>query len=711
MVTEERTALAGLDLVQNDEATSIEFAACQWKLIDALESEYLGKLVHNTRCHYEDENWFDLNGAQGSRTGIYWSVLSDAPALKVLLKSMMWDQIFDRSLELSTAKIRYSLVQKTIQRVITNKRLLNGQPGEVLLGLSHITDDDLLMLIDEQIFSLESESKVILACNGLNIIVGYIIQYGERVPVYQMRAQLPWLKSGETVTAWVKRRLSDLKFMFTPTVGFEPLLGDTANSLVEASLTLIDDHFDHFSEIGPFLAEYTTLQDRTDDYVRSLEPKFVFGLLEKYAPIFGHIVPAPDLSKKHSFVSKGRAVFLWLRSLVRLCRAACINIILLTSGLRNFDVRYLKVGACKPSGRVGILFYLRSDIQKTGNVVFLPVPPQTNKAIQLLDRLKDTKSSYLIDWGGATKKSVPEYEDVDEVESKDDTNLKSSAQFNNALRAFAEHFHIPFVDSKGDIYTAHNYRTTVAGWLGSASNLSLLLVRRLFGHSNNMMPTVYLNNNPAFVAEREAQKAQANAATARQLALAASQGLLAGVKGEQLERGYQLHKSLMEADSRKSHSLTDSEIMLSFSGVLEQRIRSGSMCGFLTPFGVVCGRNPRDSSQPPCAKRAHRDKTSDIPIEILKHVSDIDPQQCIGTSCSEALLGPWSTAILDTVIWYRALLRHQLGDAFDENHFIESAKQFIRQYENPIKKVFGIEALNDAEVENGGRKANSQAAP
>lgn len=713
MKTEDHTALAGLGQVQKEEIDPVELAACQWKLIEALESEYIGKPVHNTRCIYEDENWFELNGAQGSRTGIYWTALSETPALKVLLKSMMWDQIFDRSLELSTAKLRLIRIQNTFQRLITNRRLLNGQSGEVLLGLCHITDDDLLMLIDEQICSLTSESQVLLACNDFNMFIAYMGQYGERVPVYQMLAQLPWHKSGETVTAWVKRRLTDLKVIFPQTVGFEPLSGKTANCLVEASLMLIDNHFDNFSEIGPFLAEYTTLQDSTSNYVLSLEPKFVFGLLEKYAPILGHIVPAPDLSGFSAFRYKARAVFLWLRALVKLCRAACINIILLTSGLRNLDVRKLKVGACKPSGRVDILFYLRSDIQKTGNIVILPVPPQADKAIRLLEAIKETKSNYLIDWGGETKKivRVQKSEEVDANDVTDDAYLKSGGQLNYALGTFAEHFHIPFVDSKGDIYTAHNYRTTVAGWLGSASNLSLLLVRRLFGHSNNIMPTVYLNNNPAFVAERAAQKVRTNAATARQMGLAASQGRLAGVKGEQLERGYRLHKSLMEADGTKSHSLTDSEIMLSFSGVLEQRIESGSICGFLTPFGVVCGRNATDSSQPPCAKRAHRDMTSAIPIEILKHLSDIDPQQCIGTSCSEALLGPWSTAILDTVIWYRALLRHQLGDAFEEDHFIESAKQFIRQYEEPIKKVFGIKALNDAsigvEVENSGRKANS----
>lgn len=693
MRVQDTTALPDHSQVHEDRlVSSAELAASQWKLIEAFEREYLGKRVYNTCCSYEDENWFDLNGGQGSRTGIHWLGWSNTPAFKVLLKSMMWDQIFDRSIQLSTAKIRQCVLERTLLTLIESRRLLTGKPGEVLIGLSHVSDDDLLTMLDAEMLRAPSEQSFAQTCNDVGRFIVYARHYGERVPVYQMPAQLPWQKSGEAVKSWVKRRASDLRFIFPSTQGFEPLSGEVAKPLVEASLTLIDDHFDHFSEIGPILAEYTALQNRAGDYVRSLEPRFVFGLLEKYGPILGHIVPTPDLSGKPCFLNKGRAVFLWLRSLVKLCRSACINVILMTSGLRNFDVRNLKVGACQSSGRVDILFYLRSEIQKTGNVVILPVPPQTDKAIRLLEKLKDTTSNYLIDWGRDTRKGL-QREESGMVE--DDAYLKSGGQFNDALSRFAEHYHIPFIDSKGDTYTAHNYRTTVAGWLGSASNLSLLLVRRLFGHGNNVMPTVYLNNNPAFVAEREAQKARANAETARQLALAASQGRVAGVKGEQLERGYLSHKSLMEADSRKSHSLMDAEIVLSFAELLEQRIKAGSICGFLTPFGVMCGRNPTDSSQPPCAKRAHRHKTKDIPIEILNHISDINPQQCIGTSCSEALLGPWSTAILDTVIWYRALLHHQLGATFSEEHFIESAKQFIRQYEAPIKKVFGLEVIEN----------------
>lgn len=682
----------GIGSVQGEQNDFAELGAAQWALIQAFERHYIGKGVHNTGCNYEADNWFALDGAIGSRTGINWSRWSDTPAIHVLLKAMFFDMVFDRSLELGTARSTLSHLQNTILPIIASKKLLVGQSGEVLLGLSHLTDDDWLLMLDAALVVAPSEDKFCSVCNIANMFVAYARSYAERVPVFECRARLPWQKSGEKVRAWARQRVKDLKHTFPPIEGYEPMAAATVQPLVERSLSLIDDHLDRFSEIGPILAEYAAKQNK-EEYLRSLESSFAFGLLEKYGPIFGHMVPVPDLSRRKQRVGRVRAVFVWLRELVSLCRAACVNIIFLTTGLRNHDIRKLRVGACRPSGRVDILFYLHADIQKTNNRVVLPIPPQAEKAIRLLTLLKNTESDYLIDWGARSKKGKTHDDQSEEHESDalDDTNLKSGDVINFLIRDFAAHFNIPFSDTKGKPFSAHNYRTTVAGWLGAASNLSLLMVRRLFGHSNNIMPTTYLRNNPAFIAQHQTDKERANNETARQMASAASQGRVAGAKGEQLERGYQAHKSRMESDRRKSHSLTEAEVMRSFVQLLEQRLKTGSMCGFLTPFGVRCGRNPTDTSQPACAKRAHADKTRDIRIQILKHASDIDPQNCVGTSCSEAMLGPWSTAVLETLKWYRALLRHQLGDSFTEEHFIETAKQFIRQYEAPIKKIFAVQ--------------------
>jgi len=183
------------------------------------------------------------------------------------------------------------------------------------------------------------------------------------------------------------------------------------------------------------------------------------------------------------------------------------------------------------------------------------------------------------------------------------------------------------------------------------------------------------------------------------MAMAASQGKIAGTKGNELERGYINLKRLYEADKTKSHSLTDSELIISFGDLIERRILDESICGFLTPFGVRCGRNPNDTTQPPCAKRAHRDKTKGIDKVLLNHLSDIAPQNCIGTSCDQAIIGPWSEAILESLLWYQKLLRHQLGDKFTDEHFILHAKQFISQYGPPIKKCSILKCFPTAPIQ------------
>lgn len=685
---------APIAAIEGERTLASDLAKSQWALIHELECKYTGKIVHGTRCKFEDDNWFSQSGSDVSRSGINWQLATRAPALKVLVKTMIFETIYARSLEISSAADKTKKLRKGILALIESKRLLAGNDGNVILGLSVLTDDDFLAMLDTQLASSSSEQHFQSECYGLAQFHTYANHISDRVPVYKIRARLPWQKAGDSIPNWAKRRAADLKVIFPTSVGYEPLPSETAQPLVEMSLTLIDDHFDQFAAIGPLVATYS--------YRRVYDKKYLVGLLEMYSPILGKIVAPPDISRLSKAVEIASRIFGWLRDLLYLARGACVNVILLTTGLRNIDVRTLQVGACRPSGRVDMLFYLRVDIEKTNNVVMLPVPGQADRAFRLLEKIKFSQAPYLIDGGvfpalGGEASAA----NIAGSEPEVDARLKAGEGLNCMIRHFAAHFNIPFFSHiTGEPYSAHCYRTTVAGWLGAASNLSLLLVRRLFGHSNNVMPTVYLNNNPAFIAEREAQKARANAETARQMALAASQGRVAGVKGEQLERGFQEHKSRMESDRQRSHSLCDAEILTSFTEILEQRIRSGSVCGFLTPFGVQCMRNPSDTSQPPCAKRANRDKTKGIAPELLRHVSDIRPQQCIGTSCSEAMLGPWSTSVLETLNWYHALLRHQLGDAFSEAHFIESAKQFIRQYEAPLKKVFGITVLrNDPEPE------------
>lgn len=673
-----------------------DMAKYQWALIHNLEHQYKGKTVRGTNRKFEDDVWVGGEGSSEQGRIIWQSLFQCGQALMILIKVICFEMMSVKRMETTSLKARLFLLKKSIIPLIESKNLLAGNDGDFLLGLNNLTDEDYLVTLDALLVSTSSENSFISICHEISRFFSLINHIAVSVPLYEIRARLPWEKSGTSINAWAKRRATDLGSVFQAVEGYAPLPADTVMPLIEISLTLIDEHYDDFATIGPLLAAYVNARkyyDQNGD--RSAEE-----LLERYGPIFGHIVAAPDVSHIRLARERVGLVFIWLRKLLYLARGACVNVILLTTGLRNRDMRGLQVGACKPSGRVDMLFYLRAYIQKTKNFVLLPVPGQAAKAISLLEKIKFTQSSYLID--GAKQASIRDDTAPDDNESSNtesDVRLLVGGSLNDMVRDFAAHFNIPFINqSTGDPYSLHCYRTTVAGWLGAASNLSVLMVRRLFGHSNNVMPTVYLRNNPAFIEEKKAEKAHAARETSRQMALAALKGQLAGNKGEQLERGFKEHVRRIEADKKKSHSMSDAELVISFSELIEQRILNESVCGFMTPFGVRCMRNPSETSQPPCAKRSHRDKTKNIDLALLNLLSDIDPQNCIGTSCDQAMIGPWSETIKESLLWYAQLLRHQVDDEFTDDHFREHAVQFIRQYGPSIKKVFHIEVLPNGSV-------------
>ena len=664
-------------------------ATAQWVLISTLENEYHGKTVFGSKNKFEDSVWFSDDKFKDNPR-VYWDSFSRGygEALSILIKIICFEMIVTNRLEPLSVKFKLHTQRNSIVGLIQSKNLLGGDNGSYCLGLSHITDDDLLAMIDARLVSASSEAAFAQECCEIGQFISLANHLSELVPLFEFNAQLPWDKAGMGIKKWVKRRAADLDEVFRVGEGYGPLDTECVTQIIERSLHLVLEQSDHLSELARMLRCYKRGEVNTAPPAKQL--------LDTYGPIFEAIAEPPNIDDFPSSSKKIVAIFIWIRQLLYLARGACINIILLTSGLRNSDIRDLRVGACRPSGRVDMLFYLHAKVRKTKNIVPVPVPSQTQRAVILLEKIKFGDSDYLVDGMRFSKKTynpnLPEK----------DTRIATRDSLNLIIRDFAEHFNIPFLASKtGDLYSAHNYRTTVAGWLDAHSNLSVLLVRRLFGHSNDVMPTTYLRNNPSFIQERKEQKERAAAETARQMAMAASQGRLAGVKGEQLLRGYHSHVSRLQADPKRSHSLTDTELFLSFAQLLEQRILDESVCGFLTPFGVRCMRNPSDSSQPPCARRSHRDKTREIAEEILQHINDIDPQNCIGTACDQALLGPWSESILKTLVWLAGLLRHQHGDRFTDEHFRQHAISFVRQYGPQIKKVFKVEVSADGSVNHG----------
>lgn len=637
--------------IKNNEGISIN----QWKIIDSIIKKYKGKTVHGTDSKFEDEIWKD------DKYKIYWSshIHNDYPIIRLLMKCYAFEEKKIRKNTISHIRTKcIDNIKELTTALISNKIIINKE-GEQVIGLSMLNDEILLGAIDLSIVSVERNiNTVVDKINSIYKYFNFLRLIVSDIPFLRSHIEFPWEKSNQTVRDWTEQRIIDIEHFIHESRGYKALPAETYYPLIEKSMLILDKLEDEI--LGLYDMKLNSPRNNTALRLSSLD-----RIHEKYGKEFSIINMEPYYTEKN-YLS-----MYWVNEIIHLAKGACINIILLTTGLRNSDLRDLTVNCCKPSEHIDSLYYISAKLNKTSNNIHIPVPPQTFQAISLLSKLKSSDSKYLLDSGLRTKE-------------KKSTALRATGTTVNAIiRAFAKHFEIPFAwDEKDTDYVSHCYRSTVAGFLSESSNLSIIMIRRLFGHSNDLMPTFYQRNNPIFVRQQKEDHELAAKESASIIANATIDGRVAGPKGEDIKRGFDKFK-------QESLSMTDKELRQSFEEMVNDRLLNGSTCGFLTPFGVLCMRNPTDSSQPPCSKRSHKDISKEIDPEIIDFLSAIDPPNCIGIGCSESMIGPWSKFIIKSLVDYKKIVKHQYGDLFSEEHFIEHAKSFIKTYEPLIKEVFG----------------------
>lgn len=635
----------------------------QWKIIQSIEKSRSGMKVPNTTSLFEDDIW------RGDEGALNWNTYfgEKERVLRLIVKDYIYESFRIRKTTLTSERSKLSLVSEFI-RMLRDRKILIAKEGAHLQGLSLLTESDLLNAIDIVVLKTNKNlNALVYKLRNMEWLLDHCRVLSNKAPFLFTSVQMPWVKSGLPAVEWVKQRVDDLGHFLAQSLGYKALPPETYYPLIERSLFIIDELSQELIELNGINIGINESNKKTGTFrVVSKDEQDIIG--ERFEGVFECIdIPVKRYERKMA-VS-------WINDVLYLARTACINIILLTTGLRNIDLRELKVGCCIPSKTEDSLYYIPARIKKTSNFVHIPVPVKTFDAVELLTELKNTTSEYLIDHGGKS---------VYERKCKNGrAKINCGDTINDYIRSFANHFKIPFEwEEKSGEYSTHCFRSTVAGFLSESSNMAVVMIRRLFGHTNNFMPTFYQRNNPIFYAQQKEDHLEAAKYSAEMITNAVINGKVTGPKGEDIKRGFEKFKN-------ESQSMTDKQLRMSFTDLIQQRIINGTACGFLTPFGVICMRNPIDTSQSPCSKRAHKDVVKGIGIEVLDVLSAIDPPNCIGAGCSEAMLGPWSESIVESLIQYKKLIKHQLGDMFTEQHFIDHADDFIRTYEPLIKPVFG----------------------
>lgn len=690
-----------------------EIGVAQWELLNATYEKYQGKGVKGTTCKFEDDTWFSISESEGKDRIIgrkmRWGTLFDDQhrALELVLRVAIFEYINKSNSQFRSLISGLLIPLSVIAENFTNMNVLCGDYNDVLVGLDVLKDDELSMMTNQLISSTQKETKAASNIHYFFNLLMNINLLSSSLPFCKISYTLPWESAGLTTGKWVKQRAHDLEMVFIPTQGYEPIHHDSVNLIINESIDIIENqstdienladlvrkHYDIIviqpidnSRLPSFNIESITrrtIRDMTGEELKDLKKIFsIFKKLKRFIDkdTFERLKGNPTWLARDMVAYKSAA-----ESILNKAKAGCAFIIFFTSGLRVSDVANLKQDSCKPSSLVSQMYYIDIEtIQKTNNAIHIPVPERTKKAIDFASKLKMSSSPYVFDW----LEILPPLRQPDRI---------TGGCLNILLRKYTSFFNIPFMKTIGEgRHSAHDCRVTVAGWMGSASNFAIILVRRLFGHSNEVLPTIYLNNNPFFTRAKEEQATEAAMVLALEMTKAAKEGHLAGKKGEQLEAGFKNFEEKNKGDfeKKKSASLSDIDILETFSEILQRRFMNGSTCGFITPMGVACGRNPNNPEPAPCgidAYKMHMEKWN-IDPSVLKNLTLMDPKNCIGIGCKEAIIGPWSQAILDSLIYYKGYIQGIYPEIGDKE-FKVHAENFIAQYSEPMKKVFGEEAI------------------
>src|SRR5690606_12374076 len=103
--------------------------------------------------------------------------------------------ISERRIEMGTTFQKLLNLRNSMVPLIESKNLLTGKDGSVLLGLTHLTDDDLMLMLDTLLVSQTSKERIDKFCYDIAAFHTFANHIAEQIPVYRIRARLPWQKS------------------------------------------------------------------------------------------------------------------------------------------------------------------------------------------------------------------------------------------------------------------------------------------------------------------------------------------------------------------------------------------------------------------------------------------------------------------------------------------------------------------------------------
>lgn len=468
---------------------------------------------------------------------------------------------------------------------------------------------------------------------------------------------------------------------------YQPFSEKVLAGVMHPAIELIEKHSPLLIKAFDIAAEPSAYQVRNPTLFKASERDKLIKLHKKLEKHFPNL-SIPSL--KNYNISK-KVIEDWYN----LAQGAALWILFLTTALRGIDIRQNIFRDCfEPDGDSDLIFYLLSDIKKTKTKDhIIPIPELTTKAISYLN-----KTNY-------APTDIPQL-----VVRRTNNGVKGQANSwtypqntntNKLLRLWAEFCGQDVLDGLNEDENpdgmAHRCRATMAGWIGTNSPLAVLIVRRLFGHKNGVMPDHYLRGNRHVQKAREEVRTKTRIDFAENITDSIVNGTFAGgAKDSILEGRDHLKKLITQEASRNNESLTEGEIRKRLKDrikfILLNKLKNGDMLALQTPLAFVCTRNPASANDAPCAINSAKNRRLEQEIDKafatqlqMSGLPDLD--NCKGASCQHSLLydNPMTKVLLEQFKYYTLYLR---GIKHTNIDLDKEAKSFISLYTQPLSEVY-----------------------
>lgn len=372
------------NIITNDSDQNLGIA--QWQCIDNLKARYDNSemIEISGTSSFHDNQWFyydphlkehhwvpKLSGYMGRDA----TFKDDEFPLMMLCKIVCYRKM---ALELRPSHILRSCkaFYNLFIDVLRQKNILIANTNDVFKSISFLTTEDIKLVAELHVAkSFGCLSRAPFAF--LEMIKAMPIDAIKEAPFYSLSTTLPWQEENITLGTWIEQ-LKRSQGYETQYGSYPAIPIEQVNQIIKLAMKWLDN-LEMFEEIFGWVKLHIEEKGRWKNHLPVDLKNKIFA---KYYDELNAIFP-------FRYTSEGRLSKGWLRDLVMLSHGSAIWIILLTVGIRNVDMRNLKIGCCKPTRRNDLLYYIVLDIEKTQQRNYvLPVPEYTYRAVKLLESVR-----------------------------------------------------------------------------------------------------------------------------------------------------------------------------------------------------------------------------------------------------------------------------------------------------------------------------------